>query len=182
MGRSQYRIIAAAFLSLFVSLPLYAQTSTTDTKTKTQTKSETKTFQSKDGTRKKTETTTKTQSDQRSITKTVPAPNNNVRNNDRDVPNRDIRRSQRAQGEWDATVAGRACIINIYGGFEAGGGGATSSGCPGELADIGNWQLQGGHTLVLTKSLIVPVATLRRQGPYNFVGTTRDGQRIVLAR
>lgn len=170
--------LAAASIAFAGSVTSFAQTTTTDTKTKTETKTETKSFQSKDGTHKKTESTTKTKSDQRSITKTVTPPgNNNVNQNDRNV-----RRTNRALGEWTAVVGGRPCVINIFGGFEAGGGGAVSHGCPGDLADIGNWQLQGGTTLVFTKMLIVPVANLRRVDRYRFEGTTSSGQRVTLYR
>lgn len=175
--------LAAASIALAGGFSSFAQTTTTDTKTKTETKTETKSFQSKDGTQKKTETTTKTKTDQRTITKTVgPKHEGNVRNDDRRPPDRNVRRSNRALGEWTAVVGGKPCIINIFGGFEAGGGGAVSQGCPGDLADIGNWQLQGCTTLVFTKLLIVPVATLRRIDAYRFDGTTASGQRITLYR
>ena len=173
--------LAAASIAFASSVTSLAQTTTTDTKTKTTTKTETKSFQSKDGTKKKTETTTKTETDQRSISKTKQAPFDNTKANN-NQHDRNVRRSNRAQGEWTAVVGGKPCIINIYGGFEAGGGGATSRGCPGDLADIGNWQLQGGTTLVFTKMLVVPVANLRRIDAYRFDGTTSSGQRVTLYR
>jgi len=173
--------LVVASIAFAGSVASNAQTTTTKTKTTTDTKSETKTFQSKDGTRKKTETTTKTQTDQRSISKTKHAPSGHTGTHNYQQ-DRDVRRSNRAQGEWTAVVGGKPCIINIYGGFEAGGGGATSQGCPGDLADIGNWQLRGGTTLVFTKMLVVPVASLRRIDAFRFNGTTSNGQQITLYR
>jgi hypothetical protein len=85
-------------------------------------------------------------------------------------------------GGWHLAVGkSRPCLLTLYAGFNADGGGTTTTGCPSaDLQAVGNWILQAGHTLTPTKGLVSTVATLTRIAPGRFQGTTKSGQPITV--
>jgi hypothetical protein len=123
-----------------------AQTSTTATKSKATTTTTNNKWQSPGGMRGGSHSTTSTNTKSNSVTVGTqrPGPHNPGWSN-----------SQRPAGQspyaggWSLAIGkSRPCILTLYQGFSPQGGGATTTGCASpDLQAIGNWVLQGGHTL-----------------------------------
>jgi hypothetical protein len=175
----------AAFAAMIVLAgTAYGQTSTTTTTSKTTTTTTTKSWKSPDGNKGGSSSVTNTNTKSKSVTVGRPGPASHTVSR----PNPDSRPTQYdygPTGSWTlAAGKDRPCSLSLYKGFNAEGGGATTSGCTSaDLKAVGNWMLQnGGRTLILTKSLVVPVATLRLVGPGRFQGTGSNGQTITVWR
>jgi hypothetical protein len=168
---------------LLLSFSASAQVSTTTTKSKSQTQTDTRTWQSPDGTQRRTHTDTTTTTRSKSVTIGTPAAPPITALPGHPPPGSIAAMSP--VGTWNVVIGqGRSCLLSLFKGFNAEGGGAVTQGCPStDLASVGNWATQGGGaTLVLTKSLVVPVATLRRTGLHRFDGTASSGEPITVWR
>ena len=179
MMKTAFAAGAAIFLAATTAM---AQTSGTTTQSKTTTTTTTTKWQSPDGTRGGSSSTTQTNTRSKSVTigtSAPPRPHNSGWHN----PQRPAGGSPFAGG-WSMVVGkGRPCVLTLYAGFSPEGGGATTTGCASaDLQAIGNWVMQGGHTLTLTKSMVSTVATLTRSGPGRFQGMTKTGEPITVWR
>lgn len=182
MGARRAGMVFAA--TMMLAGTAYGQTSTTTTTSKTTTSTTTNSWKSPDGNKGGSNSVTNTNTKSKSLTVGRPGPGTHTVSR----PSPDSRPNPHdygPTGSWTlAAGKDRPCSLSLYKGFNAEGGGATTSGCKSaDLRAVGNWILQNaGHTLVLTKSLVVPVATLRLVGPGRFQGTGSNGQTITVWR
>lgn len=177
------KLAGAAFAAIMVMAgTAYGQTSTTTTTSKTTTTTTTNSWKSPDGNKGGSNSVTNTNTKSKSMTVGRPGPSST--NVSRPASNNGPGYDYGPTGSWSLAAGKDRCTLSLYKGFNAEGSGATTSGCTSaDLKAIGNWILQnGGHTLVLTKSLVVPFATLRLVGPGRFQGTGSNGQTITVWR
>lgn len=175
---------AVCVAALLAATAAAAQTSTTTTKSKTTTTTTTNTWQSPDGTRGGSHTTSNTNTKSKSLTVGTPQPQRPSPHNSGWTGFQHSAGQSPYAGGWRLTVGkGRPCMLTLYQSSNAQGGGATTSGCTSsDLQAVGNWVLQGGQTLTLTRGLVSTVATLTRTGPSRFQGMTKSGEPIAVWR
>lgn len=175
--------LAAGAAAVLAVTAAAAQSSTTTTQSKTTTTTTSTKWQSPDGMRGGSNSTTNTNTRSKSVTVGTPGPqrpnpHNSGWNNSQHPAGNPY------AGGWRLAVGkSRPCMLTLYQSSNPQGGGATTSGCAArDLQAVGNWVLQGGHTLTLTKGLISTVATLNRTGPGRFQGTMASGEPITVWR